>query len=536
MTEARKAVIYCRISLDSQGDSAGVRRQEEDCRDLASRNGWRVVEVITDNSVSAYSGKARPGFAAVLAAIREGRADTVVCWHLDRLARRGADLAALLDLRAECPDLAVVPVRGTAIYAADPSGRMTAEILTSVSGFESAHRAERVARQRRQEAESGRLPQRCYGYDPATSQPQEPAATAVRAAFSAFLEAQTITAAQAALTAADPTAAASRNAVRGLLTRAAYAGVVTYRGAERPDVAASWPPLVSVADFRRTQAILSRPARRFNKHNRGARHRLLSGLVICGRCSSPMQASTTAGWGTSPRRRVYACDQGGEHLRRSAQPVEAFAVALAMARLGLPDAQATVLPRDPAPGAASLAAQWADLRTRRSAVADALATGLMDAGDYQRVAASLAADLAAVEDRLAAAQVEPATGAPLPADPAYALVGLGLGGLRAVIDTLASITLLPVRPGRRPFSRESVRVAWRTALPAEPAQTLAAAGRPPEEWWEEIQALVDGGVAAEAEAYVSENPPPPLSQDQRRALWAALTPAAATAPDAELPD
>lgn len=112
MTDARRAIIYARISLDAEGTGAGVARQEEDCRDLAQRNGWAVVEAVTDNFVSAYSGKVRPGFAAVLAAVRDGRADTVLCWHLDRLARRGADLAALLDLREVRPGLAVVPVRG----------------------------------------------------------------------------------------------------------------------------------------------------------------------------------------------------------------------------------------------------------------------------------------------------------------------------------------------------------------------------------------------------------------------------------------
>lgn len=512
-----------------------MRRQAEDCRDLAVRSGWQVVETATDNSVSAYSGKTRPGFTAVLAAVREGRADTVLCWHLDRLVRLGSDLAALLALRAECPDLAVVPVRGTAIYAADPSGRMTAEILTSVSGFDSAHRAERVARQRRQAAESGRLPAKTYGYNPSNGRPVEPAAGAVRAAYAAFLASQSITTAQAALVAADPGAPASRGAVRGLLTRPAYAGVVAYRGAERIDIAANWEPLIDLADWRRAQAILSRPARRYARHDRGARQRLLTGIASCGRCSAPMSAATHHG-GPTGRRRVYVCAAtSADHLRRSAEPVEAYVIAVTMVRLGLPDAQATVLPRDPGPGAADFAAQWADLRVRQSTVADALAAGLMTPGDYQRVAADLAADLAAVEDRLAAAQVHPETGAPAPADPAFAVVGTSLAGLRTVLSALTDIALMPVPPGRRPFDPKSVRISWRTDLPDTPAGSgLAAAARPSEAWWEEIQTLVDGGMGQAAEEFVSEHPPPPLSAEQRRALWAALVPAADLAGDAEV--
>jgi len=206
-----------------------------------------------------------------------------------------------------------------------------------------------------------------------------------------------------------------------------------------------------------------------------------------------------------------------------------------MARLGLPDAQATVLPRDPDPGAADLAAQWADLRDRRSSVADALGAGLMDAGDYQRVAAGLAADQAAVEESLAALQTAPETGAPIPADPAYAMVGTSLAGLRTVISTLAEITLHPAGRGRQPFRPETVEIAWRATLPPEPPGSgLAAVARPSEEWWEEIQGLVDGGMGEHAEAFVAQHPPPALTPEQRRALWSALVTAAPLAADAEI--
>jgi site-specific DNA recombinase len=45
--------IYCRISRDRVGAGLGVERQEEDCRDLANRLRWDVVDVYTDNDLSA---------------------------------------------------------------------------------------------------------------------------------------------------------------------------------------------------------------------------------------------------------------------------------------------------------------------------------------------------------------------------------------------------------------------------------------------------------------------------------------------------
>jgi hypothetical protein len=63
-----RAVIYCRISVDSTGEAAGVRRQEADCRTYCKRTRTEVVEVMTDNDISAstYSRKARPGYRRAL--------------------------------------------------------------------------------------------------------------------------------------------------------------------------------------------------------------------------------------------------------------------------------------------------------------------------------------------------------------------------------------------------------------------------------------------------------------------------------------
>lgn len=41
---ARRAAIYLRISQDREIDGMAIKRQLEDCRDLAKREGWSVVE------------------------------------------------------------------------------------------------------------------------------------------------------------------------------------------------------------------------------------------------------------------------------------------------------------------------------------------------------------------------------------------------------------------------------------------------------------------------------------------------------------
>ena len=61
-----KAAIYTRISADQTGERLGVTRQLEECLALADRMGWEVVDRFDDNDLSAFSGKTRPGFEAML--------------------------------------------------------------------------------------------------------------------------------------------------------------------------------------------------------------------------------------------------------------------------------------------------------------------------------------------------------------------------------------------------------------------------------------------------------------------------------------
>ena len=86
------AAVYCRISQDREGAGLGVTRQEADCRALCERRGWTVVEVYTDNDVSAYSGKPRPNWARLIEDVRAGHIGAIVGWHVDRLTRSPREL------------------------------------------------------------------------------------------------------------------------------------------------------------------------------------------------------------------------------------------------------------------------------------------------------------------------------------------------------------------------------------------------------------------------------------------------------------
>ena len=84
--------MYTRISDDHTGQRLGVQRQLDDCLALAEQLGWEVVTRYDDNDISAFNGKTRPGFEAMLTAMAKGEFGALICWHPDRLYRSMRDL------------------------------------------------------------------------------------------------------------------------------------------------------------------------------------------------------------------------------------------------------------------------------------------------------------------------------------------------------------------------------------------------------------------------------------------------------------
>ena len=151
----KRAAIYCRISEDRAGAGLGVERQREDCEALATRLGVDVIATYADNDVSAYSGKPRSGYLALLDAIRDGDVDLVLAWHEDRLHRSPRELEDYIDA-CQPRSVATSFVQAGDLDLLTASGRMTARIRGSVSRMESEHKSERVKRAQLQAAQAGK--------------------------------------------------------------------------------------------------------------------------------------------------------------------------------------------------------------------------------------------------------------------------------------------------------------------------------------------------------------------------------------------
>ena len=83
-------IIYCRKSSESEDRQImSLDAQEKELIKIAERDNLEVVKILRE-SMSAKS-PGRPVFAQVMKLISSGKADGIICWKLDRLARNPVD-------------------------------------------------------------------------------------------------------------------------------------------------------------------------------------------------------------------------------------------------------------------------------------------------------------------------------------------------------------------------------------------------------------------------------------------------------------
>ena len=150
----QRAAIYARISMDRSGEALGVERQIQDCEKLAESRDLEIVAVLQDNDISAFSGKLRPEYEALLNLMRDGEIDVVITWHHDRLHRSMKDFEEYVDA-SEKHQIPTLAVRSGEMDLSSANGRMLARFVANIARHESEQKSERVSRARLQAAEKG---------------------------------------------------------------------------------------------------------------------------------------------------------------------------------------------------------------------------------------------------------------------------------------------------------------------------------------------------------------------------------------------
>lgn len=452
----RKAAIYVRISLDRSGERLGVERQLEDCRALAERLGWTVAATYDDNDLSAYSGKTRPGFEALLDAIKRGEVDAVVCWHPDRLYRKLSDLVRLLDV---ADGVAIRTVTAGDLDLSTSSGRMMASILGSVSAAEVEHKSERQRRAFAQMAQRGKPKwNRAFGYLDDTYQPNPVTAPLVARAYASILAGGSISDIVREWNSAEHyglTGKAWTPTTMSLFLRnPRNAGLRAHRG----EIVGpgTWPGLVSEDTWRAAQAVLTAPGR--GPGRKSVRRHLLTGMLTCGKCGSRRMA----GKQTLDKAIVYGCkDCRGISVR--AEFIERFVRELIAGRLAMPDAVALLEAEQDEADVEALRTQRATLLARLDDIADERADGLLTGAQAKRATDRITEQIRSLEVQAHDAEkVRVFDGLPLGSeDVAAAVESLSPDRLRAILGVLAEVVVEPVGRGRRGDNPERVQVVWK---------------------------------------------------------------------------
>lgn len=458
-----RASIYCRISRDREGSGLGVARQEADCRTLAATLGYEIVTVHTDNDVSAYSGKPRPGYTSLLAEVRGGDVDAVIAWHTDRLHRSPVELEQYV---AACEQHGVKTqtVKAGELDLSTASGLMVARMLGAAARYEVHHSIERIVTAKKEAAEAGRWRggRRPFGYEKDGMTVCQDEADKVLEATNALLAGVSLRGLVTEWNAAGIQTTSGNgwtpNSLRKILRRWRNAGLIEVNGYVIG--AAQWPAIVPETQLRALRDMLDNPARRTNQSN--ARRWLGSGLYRC-ECGSTviMSASNSA--------RAYRCRDGCHQLSRRQREVDEFVSEVIVRRLRSDDV-ADVLRSGEDDVLHTLEAEAVALRSRLDSLAGLFADGHVDARQLAEGSRELRVRLEDAQTKIASVYSGTAlagvAGAP---DPGAAWLDAPLDRQRAVLDALAVVTLMRGAAGRPPgwqpgqsyFRPDLVSIEWR---------------------------------------------------------------------------
>jgi site-specific DNA recombinase len=453
---ALRAVIYVRQSRDFDGTGLAVERQRTDCEKLCADRGWTVAQTVVDNDVSATKGK-RAGWAEVLKLAEDRAVDVIVGWHVDRLTRKLTELEHLIVV-SEQTGVRVATVSGDLDLGSD-AGRLVGRILASVARGEVERKSARQRRAAEHSADRGawQRNKRPFGYDGRGAVIATEAAVVreVFARFNAGASIRSLTTWANTVSTNTEGRPWSHWTIRNMIRNPRYAAIRAHRGVERGP--GDWRPIVDEAIYRAAVERLGDSDRPSYIGSRARKH-LGSFRYGCGKCGATacMKVNYQSKYGY----RVYRCERC-QHQRR-ADVIDEFVSAVIVERLRRPDL-ADLLAQD-APDVGPLKDKAAALRARLDVLADDYADGRLTGRQVERATQKITRELGTVERHLAdAGRASALAGLAAAPDPGAAWLAADIGIRGRVLDTLAAVTVLPVRSGPRDFDPDTVSIAWRTS-------------------------------------------------------------------------
>lgn len=470
-TQPPSVYAYLRISQDRSGSMVSVENQRADVHALAEQRGLSIDAEFSDNDVSAYGGRDRPGYRALVEAVKQGPC-VVLAWHMDRLYRRPKELEALLDLVQQYP-MRLETVRGGGLDLNAHEGQLQARLLVSMASYESGHKADRVRLAARRAAEKGAWhgPRR-FGYQldgSGSAIIDSTEGPVVREAVDRFLAGESLYSITRWLNGSGVTAlhggAWHTNTVRQLLASPRIAGLRSYQPREgaSPDNnifrtvigPGTWEGIITAAEYERVVALLRHPSRTTTR----AGENLLSGLARCGRCGAALVIASSGG------RRRYVCKKTPAFPERGGLSIEQTALDDTITEAVVRRLAATPAPPRPGSEPAPLWEAVAAARARLDDLARDYGEGVLERREYE-VARTAARNKLEAAERALARSTRTAAVTRLPVGDLAALrvtwAGMSVGQRRAVVEALVEeLVIRPAGAPSRTLDLRRVHLRWR---------------------------------------------------------------------------
>jgi DNA invertase Pin-like site-specific DNA recombinase len=133
-----KVALYLRVSTDEQTNEP----QRIELLEYCQRRGWTIAREYVDKASGAKV--SRLGFETMMADVRRGKLDAVVCVKLDRLGRSLQHLAGIFGELEENKVALVVTSQAIDTTDSNPAGRLQLHLLAAFAEFEKSLILERT--------------------------------------------------------------------------------------------------------------------------------------------------------------------------------------------------------------------------------------------------------------------------------------------------------------------------------------------------------------------------------------------------------
>lgn len=389
----KRAAIYVRISRDRVGAGLGIERQESDCRALAIQHGYQVTTVFADNDISAYSGKPRPGYKALIAAIESGEVDGVVAWHTDRLYRRPVDLEPYIDV-SQRQNVPTLTVQAGTMQLDSPSGRAVARTLIAWASYEVEIGTERIKAAKLQAAQAGlwRGGQRPYGWEDGAMKLRESEATLVREIAHRMIGGESWRTIARDFNERGVCTTHGKGwtaiKIRNVAIRPRNTGLIDYKGEALYE--ATWEPILDRETWDQMNVAIELSRSQYKQRGPGRKF-LLKGFAFCGLCGNELNIFSGHRDKEGHYMPSFGCRSDDEErgkigcgkVRRGVAPVDDLVVESVLYRLETDDLAKLINTRDEdAPRLRELLIERRLQDARMQEMLTLYSTGQLDFADY----------------------------------------------------------------------------------------------------------------------------------------------------------